>query len=36
LESDKMVDVVAGPDAYRSLPNLLDEAAGGKHAMNTM
>lgn len=24
LESDKLVDIVAGPDAYRDIPRLLD------------
>ena len=24
LESDRMVDLVAGPDAYRDLPDLID------------
>lgn len=25
IEREKLVDVVCGPDAYRSLPNLLDQ-----------
>ncbi|EQC31547.1 hypothetical protein SDRG_10719 [Saprolegnia diclina VS20] len=29
LESDKMVDLVVGPDAYRDLPNLLDVLTNG-------
>ncbi|CAK4083403.1 unnamed protein product [Aphanomyces euteiches] len=29
LESDKMVDLVVGPDAYRDLPNLLDVLTQG-------
>lgn len=29
LESEKLVDVVAGPDAYRDLPRLIDLVAGG-------
>ena len=28
LESDRLVDLVAGPDAYRDLPRLIDIAAG--------
>jgi tRNA-2-methylthio-N6-dimethylallyladenosine synthase len=28
------VDLVAGPDAYRDLPRLLDLAAGGERAVN--
>jgi tRNA-2-methylthio-N6-dimethylallyladenosine synthase len=34
LESDKLVDLVVGPDAYRSLPSLLTEVEGGQTAMN--
>jgi len=34
LESDKLVDLVVGPDAYRSLPALLAEVDGGQTAMN--
>jgi len=29
LESDKMVDLVAGPDAYRDLPRLINIVQGG-------
>ncbi len=29
LESDKMVDMVVGPDAYRDLPMLVDQPARG-------
>jgi len=29
LESDKMVDVVAGPDSYRDLPRLLSMVSEG-------
>ena len=25
LEEEKLVDIVVGPDAYRDLPNLIDE-----------
>lgn len=34
LEEEKIVDIVAGPDAYRDLPNLLDEAEEGQKAVN--
>ncbi len=34
LEEEKIVDVVAGPDAYRDLPNLLNEAEDGQKAIN--
>ena len=29
LEEEKLVDIVVGPDAYRSLPALVGEAEGG-------
>ena len=32
LESDKMVDLVAGPDAYRDLPRLLSVVQDGQSA----
>jgi MiaB/RimO family radical SAM methylthiotransferase len=34
LESDKMVDLVVGPDAYRDIPNLLEVVRGGESAVN--
>ena len=34
LEEEKIVDVVAGPDSYRDLPNLLNEAEDGHKAIN--
>lgn len=34
LESDKMVDMVVGPDAYRDLPMLVETAATGHSAVN--
>jgi tRNA-2-methylthio-N6-dimethylallyladenosine synthase len=34
LEEEKMVDLVAGPDAYRDLPNLLAEVDEGHKAVN--
>ncbi|MFZ1329275.1 MAG: tRNA (N6-isopentenyl adenosine(37)-C2)-methylthiotransferase MiaB [Chitinophagaceae bacterium] len=36
LEEEKLVDVVVGPDAYRSLPALVDEAEGGQKAVNVL
>ena len=36
LESDKMVDMVVGPDAYRDLPMLVDTAATGHSAVNVL
>jgi tRNA-2-methylthio-N6-dimethylallyladenosine synthase len=34
LEEEKMVDLVVGPDAYRDLPNLLQEVEEGHKAVN--
>ena len=34
LEADQLADLVAGPDAYRDLPNLIDAVNGGEKAMN--
>lgn len=34
LEEEKIVDLVAGPDAYRDLPNLITEAETGQKAVN--
>lgn len=37
LEREKLVDVLAGPDAYRDLPRLLATAtAGGQQASNVL
>ena len=36
LESDKMVDMVVGPDAYRDLPMLVETAATGHYAVNVL
>lgn len=35
LEEEKIVDLVAGPDAYRDLPNLLTQVDDGGKAVNT-
>ena len=36
LEEERLVDIVVGPDAYRSLPTLVSEAAGGQKAVNVL
>jgi tRNA-2-methylthio-N6-dimethylallyladenosine synthase len=36
LEEEKLVDIVVGPDAYRSLPELVGEVNGGRKAMNVL
>ncbi len=36
LEEEKLVDIVVGPDAYRSLPALVNEAEGGQKAVNVL
>ncbi len=36
IESDKMVDIVVGPDAYRQLPSLVGEALDGHKAVNVL
>src|SRR5258705_8328632 len=36
LEEEKLVDLVVGPDAYRSLPGLVEEAEGGQKAVNVL
>ncbi|MBY0243838.1 MAG: tRNA (N6-isopentenyl adenosine(37)-C2)-methylthiotransferase MiaB [Sphingobacteriaceae bacterium] len=36
LEEEKLVDVVVGPDAYRDLPQLLDQAEDGRKAVNVL
>jgi len=36
LEEEKIVDLVVGPDAYRDLPNLLEEINAGRDAVNVI
>jgi len=36
LEEEKLVDVVVGPDAYRDLPNLIEQADDGQKAVNVL
>lgn len=35
LEEEKIVDLVAGPDSYRDLPDLVDQVDSGQKAVNT-
>lgn len=36
LEEEKLVDIVVGPDAYRTLPDLILEAGTGQKAVNVI
>jgi len=36
LEEEKLVDLVVGPDAYRTLPVLIGEAEGGQKSVNVL
>src|SRR6476619_2856650 len=36
LEEEKLVDMVVGPDAYRTLPQLISEADGGQKSVNVL
>ena len=36
LEEEKLVDIVVGPDAYRSLPQLLEDAETGQKGVNVL
>ncbi len=36
LEEEKVLDLIAGPDAYRDLPRLMKEVESGTKAINTL
>jgi len=36
LEEEKLVDLVVGPDAYRDLPNLVEQIESGQKAVNVL
>ncbi len=36
LEEEKIIDLVVGPDAYKDLPNLLNEVEEGRDAINVI
>lgn len=36
LEEEKLVDIVVGPDAYRTLPMLIEEAESGQRGVNVL
>lgn len=36
LEEEKIVDMVVGPDAYKDLPNLIQEIDDGRNAVNVI
>ncbi|MCO5247503.1 MAG: tRNA (N6-isopentenyl adenosine(37)-C2)-methylthiotransferase MiaB [Chitinophagales bacterium] len=36
LEEEKIVDIVVGPDGYRTLPKLISEAESGQKAVNVI
>ena len=36
LEEEKIVDLVVGPDAYKDLPNLLNQVDAGRDAINVL
>ena len=36
IETDQLVDIVVGPDAYRALPALISEAEAGHKAVNVL
>lgn len=36
LEEEQLVDVVVGPDAYRDLPNLINQVNDGQKAINVL
>ncbi|MEO8414099.1 MAG: tRNA (N6-isopentenyl adenosine(37)-C2)-methylthiotransferase MiaB [Ginsengibacter sp.] len=36
IEEEKLVDIVVGPDAYRTLPGLIEEAESGQKGVNVL
>ncbi|MEY4110918.1 MAG: hypothetical protein RLZZ46_1273 [Bacteroidota bacterium] len=36
LEEEKLVDIVVGPDAYRDLPKIIQEASDGRKSVNVI
>ena len=36
LEQEKLVDLVVGPDAYRDIPKLINDAEGGERSINVL
>lgn len=36
LEKEPIVNIVAGPDSYRDMPRLVNEAAAGAHGINVL
>jgi tRNA-2-methylthio-N6-dimethylallyladenosine synthase len=36
LEEERLVDLVVGPDAYRTLPVLIEESEGGQKSVNVL
>jgi tRNA-2-methylthio-N6-dimethylallyladenosine synthase len=36
LEEEKLIDLVAGPDSYRDLPNLIGQVESGQKAVNVL
>ena len=36
IEEEKLVDIVVGPDSYRSLPGLVEEAYSGQKGVNVL
>jgi tRNA-2-methylthio-N6-dimethylallyladenosine synthase len=36
IEEEKLIDIVVGPDAYRTLPGLIEEAESGQKGVNVL